>query len=106
MFGFERIIVAIESRSSKHGVPLPIQLGKAYLVRNSFCLLRIGAFNLTFCVNHTRIPGLRKFREESGLDFRPHAEFKKADLDARQELYRQIAERIWNPEILMREANA
>jgi len=51
-------------------------------------------------------PGFRKFRDESGLAFRPHAKFKKADLDARQELYRQIAEQIWNPKILMREAEA
>lgn len=48
-------------------------------------------------------PGFRKFRDESALSFRPHAEFKKADLDARQELYREIAERIWSPEILRRE---
>lgn len=51
-------------------------------------------------------PGFRKFRDESGLTFRPHAEFKKVDLDARQELYRQIAEQIWNPKILMQEAEA
>ena len=51
-------------------------------------------------------PGFRKFRDESGLAFRAHAKFKKADLDARQDLYRQIAEQIWNPKILMREAEA
>lgn len=41
--------------------------------------------------------------EESGLPFKPHGEFKKADLDARQELYRKLAEQIWNPENLLRE---
>lgn len=51
-------------------------------------------------------PGFREFRDESGLAFRPHAEFKKADLDARQDLYRQVAEQIWNPKILLREAEA
>lgn len=51
-------------------------------------------------------PGFRRFREESGLAFRPHAEFKKADLDARQELYRCIAEQIWSPDVLQREAKA
>lgn len=51
-------------------------------------------------------PGFRRFREESGLAFQPHAEFMKADLDARQKLYRQIAERIWNPERLLQEAEA
>lgn len=51
-------------------------------------------------------PGFRRLRDESGLAFRAHGEFKKADLDARQELYRQIAEQIWNPKILLREAEA
>ena len=49
-------------------------------------------------------PGFRRFLEESGLPFRSHAEFKKADLDARQELYRHIAEQIWNPDTLRHEA--
>ena len=48
-------------------------------------------------------PGFRKFRDESGLSFKPHTEFKKADLDARQQLYREIAEQIWSPDILRRE---
>ena len=49
-------------------------------------------------------PGFRKFKDESGLPFRPHATFKRHDLDDRQELYRQIAEQIWNLDILRREA--
>jgi hypothetical protein len=49
-------------------------------------------------------PGFRRFLAESGLPFRAHAEFKKADLDARQELYQQLAERIWSPERLEQEA--
>lgn len=51
-------------------------------------------------------PGFRKFRDETGLTFRPHENFKKADLDARQELYRDIAEQIWDPGVLQREAEA
>ncbi len=51
-------------------------------------------------------PGFLHFRDESGLPFRPHAEFKKADLDSRQELYRGLAERIWSPERLDREASS
>jgi hypothetical protein len=51
-------------------------------------------------------PGFRRFVETSGLPFRPHAEFRKADLDARQELYRELAERIWSPDVLRREAEA
>lgn len=42
----------------------------------------------------------RKFREKTGLPFKPHTEFKRADLMERQELYRQICEQIWNPERL------
>ena len=45
-------------------------------------------------------PGFRQFIEDSGLEFKAHPEFKKADLDERQLLYRQIAERIWDPERL------
>ena len=45
-------------------------------------------------------PGFRRFREDSGLKFKPHPEFKKADLDARQDLYLRLAEQIWNPEHL------
>lgn len=45
-------------------------------------------------------PGFRKFREARGLEFKPHPEFKKADLDARQELYLKLAEQIWNPDRL------
>ncbi len=45
-------------------------------------------------------PGFRRFIEASGLPFRAHAEFKKADLDARQALYQQLAERIWDPVVL------
>ena len=37
------------------------------------------------------------FRQRSGLPFRSHTEFSKADLDERSELYRQIAMQIWSP---------
>jgi hypothetical protein len=49
-------------------------------------------------------PGFKSFIAESGLPFRAHAEFKKADLDARQVLYLKLAERIWSPERLAQEA--
>lgn len=52
--------------------------------------------------NHN--PGFMRFIDRSGLPFRPHAEFRKADLDARQTLYLQLAERIWSPERLAQEA--
>lgn len=49
-------------------------------------------------------PGFRRFVQRSCLPFRPHPEFKKADLDARQSLYQKLAEQIWNPENLLRMA--
>jgi len=48
-------------------------------------------------------PGFLRLVKESGLPFRAHGEFKKADLDARQDLYRRLAEQIWSPERLERE---
>lgn len=51
-------------------------------------------------------PGFRRFIEESGLSFRAHAEFKKADLDVRQDLYRRLAEQIWSTDRLSAEAGA
>jgi len=50
------------------------------------------------CYDHA--PGFLRFVNESGLEFKPHREFKKKDLDERQDLYIEIAERIWNPERL------
>lgn len=49
-------------------------------------------------------PGFKRFIEQSGLPFRSHPEFRKADLDARQELYQKLAEQIWNPVRLDEEA--
>ena len=54
--------------------------------------------------NHN--PGFRKLRDGTRLPFRPHEKFRKADFDARQLLYRQIAEQIWNPENLQRQAHS
>jgi len=51
-------------------------------------------------------PGFLRFIQESGLPFRALKEFKKVDLDSRQELYRKLAEQIWSPERLAREAAA
>ena len=48
-------------------------------------------------------PGFRRFLDETGLAFQPHTNFKKSDMDARQDLYRALAEHIWNPENLRRE---
>ena len=46
-------------------------------------------------------PGFQKFYTQSGLQFQPHPEFKKTDLDARQKLYLSLAEKIWSSENLL-----
>lgn len=51
------------------------------------------------CYEHN--PGLLRFIEASGFPLQAHADFKRADLDARQDLYRSIAEQVWNPDRLM-----
>ncbi len=45
-------------------------------------------------------PGFLGFIATSGLPFKPHAEFKKRDLEERQDLFRHLAKRMWNPAIL------
>ncbi|MCY4537170.1 MAG: DUF262 domain-containing protein [Chloroflexi bacterium] len=46
-------------------------------------------------------PNFTTFVKRTGLPFKPHTEFKRADLLERQELYRQICEQIWNPDRLL-----
>ncbi|MCY3908022.1 MAG: DUF262 domain-containing protein [Anaerolineaceae bacterium] len=45
-------------------------------------------------------PNLTNFVKRSGLPFKSHNQFKRADLLDRQELYRKICEHIWDPERL------
>lgn len=47
------------------------------------------------CYDHN--PGFVRFIADSGLPFRAHPAFKRADIDARQTLYRRLAEQIWSP---------
>jgi len=55
---------------------------------------------------YERNPGFQRFIRDTGLEFVPHPEFKKADLDARHELYRSVAEMLWSPSRLNVEAGA
>ena len=49
-------------------------------------------------------PSFMAYRNRSGLPFRSYpVNFRKNDLDERQELYRQICEEIWNPARLDKE---
>lgn len=53
------------------------------------------------CYDHN--PRFLWYRQNSKLPFKAHPHFKKADLDERQDLYRRIAEQIWDPERLRQE---
>ncbi len=53
---------------------------------------------------YQRDPGFIQFVRASKLPFTPHPEFKKENLDARQELYIQLAERVWDVKRLQDEA--
>ena len=52
---------------------------------------------------YERNPGFVRFVERSELPFRPIDRFDRAALDERCDLYRRIAEQIWNPEDLLKE---
>ena len=47
------------------------------------------------CYKHH--PQFTRFVEKSSVPFQAHAQFKKVEMDARYELYREIAKRVWNP---------
>ena len=46
-------------------------------------------------------PSFRQFIAETSLPFKPYNDFKKADLEERQELYKLICEKTWDPKQLM-----
>lgn len=52
---------------------------------------------------YERNPGLRQFIDRTGVPLRPHSEFKKADLEARQALYLDLAKRVWDPSLIVAE---
>lgn len=49
---------------------------------------------------YSRNPGFIRFIENTRLPFKHHEEFKKIDLDERQQLYLALAEKVWDPERL------
>jgi len=50
---------------------------------------------------HENKTSFKDFVVATNLPFKPHEQFKKADLMQRQELYRQICEQIWSPDRLL-----
>lgn len=50
--------------------------------------------------------GFRQFKKISELPFKPHPKFHITDIEERQQLYRQIADKIWDPKRLHEAANS
>lgn len=53
---------------------------------------------------YTHNPQLQRFAEIHGLNLQPHAQFGRAELKARQELYEQIAAQVWSVDRIADEA--
>jgi hypothetical protein len=51
-------------------------------------------------------PGFKRFLQNAGLNFQPHDKFKKAEIEERSRLYQKLAETIWNPALLLRDAQS
>jgi hypothetical protein len=52
---------------------------------------------------YERHPGFLAYIREQGLPFEPLPQFRKTEMEARQQLYRQLADRVWDPLQLHRE---
>ncbi|RQS76185.1 DUF262 domain-containing protein [Burkholderia sp. Bp8963] len=53
---------------------------------------------------YERHPGFLTYIREHGLHFEALPQFHKVEMEARQQLYRQLADRVWDPQQLTREA--
>lgn len=54
---------------------------------------------------YERNPGFLSYKDKTGLPFDPHAQFWTEDVDARQELIRQLCEEVWSTEALEQEVS-
>lgn len=52
---------------------------------------------------YERHPGFLAYIRQEALPFEPLPQFRKAEMEARQQLYRQLADRVWDPLQLVRE---
>ena len=50
--------------------------------------------------SYTLHPRFRDFCERTGIQFKAHESFLKADIEERQRVYRKLADEIWNPSLL------
>lgn len=53
---------------------------------------------------YERHPGFLAYIREAGLSFEPLPQFRKAEMESRQHLYRLLADRVWDPQQLVHEA--
>ena len=83
------VLIPRSFNRSYRDMPYEGKLGK-YFGQN----LLVKALNEQSYQNH---PAFIAYKNRSELPFRAHDTFKKADLDARQELYRLLCEEIWSP---------
>lgn len=52
-------------------------------------------------LSYTKNPGFLAFVKSSGLPFKPYEQFTATSIDERGELYRELAELVWNPDDLL-----
>ena len=55
---------------------------------------------------YERNPGFMQFVQRTGLPFRAHEHFGRHDLDEHAELYRQLAQLVWNPDDILAEVRS
>lgn len=56
--------------------------------------------------SYERHPGFLAYIRQEGLPFEPLPQFGRAEMETRQQLYRQLADRVWDPQQLARESEA
>lgn len=81
-------------RDNTYGQKLPHYLSQNMLARSLH----------PQCYVHN--PGFKVFVQQSGLPFHAHESFGVADLDARGDLYREIAKVVWDPQDILRGAGS
>ena len=91
------LLLLLKNLNASYGA-LPYAKKRNYYLREN--LLAQSLHEKTYDHNPGFVRFNDKFKRNSGLEFQPHPEFKKKDLDKRQELYRELCKQIWNPEKL------
>lgn len=91
------LLLLLKNLNASYGA-LPYAKKRNYYIREN--LLAQSLHEKTYDHNPGFVRFNDKFKRNSGLEFQPHPEFKKEDLDKRQNLYRELCKQIWNPEKL------